>query len=411
MRHIVTPLLRHYLMPLLVVVQVALACAITCNALFLLQQRLVPILATDGVSDPGRLIVAWQIAAKGKPWAPSRLLQTEAALRDIPGVDAVSIAGSIPMQVLVQMNGEVIAEGSDAQANAAVYVGDNLVHTLGLKLVAGRDFSLDERVVQYKDVGINDNGPTIITRALAQRMFPDGNALGKVFRIGKDADAGRRTVVGIVDHLMRNQVTEVSQQSIDYSMVFPGVPGDWPLPTFAVRAHPAAGIETLRKAVKVTIEREFGSEMVQGVEPYYETYSDLRERTLARSKASVWLLGAVSVVVLIVTLAGIMGLTAYWVQQRTRQIGVRRALGARRRDILHWLQLENALIIGVGVAIGMLLAYAFNLWLMTRYEFSRLPISYLPLGAALLLVLGQLAVIGPARRAARVPPAVATRSV
>ncbi|HEV7775831.1 MAG TPA: FtsX-like permease family protein, partial [Luteibacter sp.] len=151
--------------------------------------------------------------------------------------------------------------------------------------------------------------------------------------------------------------------------------------------------------------------MVQGVEPYYETYSDLRERTLARSKASVWLLGAVSVVVLIVTLAGIMGLTAYWVQQRTRQIGVRRALGARRRDILHWLQLENALIIGVGVAIGMLLAYAFNLWLMTRYEFSRLPISYLPLGAALLLVLGQLAVIGPARRAARVPPAVATRSV
>ena len=140
-------------------------------------------------------------------------------------------------------------------------------------------------------------------------------------------------------------------------------------------------------------------------------YADMREHMLAKSKASVWLLSGVSLVVLIVAMVGIMGLTGYWVQQRTRQIGIRRALGARRIDILRHVQLENLLVVSAGIALGMLLTYAVNLWLMRHYELPRLPWTYLPLGAALMLVLGQLAVLGPALRAAAVPPVVATRSV
>jgi putative ABC transport system permease protein len=132
---------------------------------------------------------------------------------------------------------------------------------------------------------------------------------------------------------------------------------------------------------------------------------------LATSRAAVWLLSGVSLVVLIVALAGIMGLTAYWVQQRTRQIGIHRALGARRGDILRHLQWENLLVVGLGVALGMIVAFAVNLWLMRHYELARLPWTYLPLGAVLLLLLGQIAVLGPALRASRVPPVVATRSL
>src|ERR1700753_2523422 len=106
MRHLVTPLLRHSLMPVIVAAQIALACAIVCNALFLLQQRMTPVLTPDGVSEPGHLIVAWQVAAKGQSWQPSRLLEVETALGSIPGVAATSVAGSIPMETLVQMNGE-----------------------------------------------------------------------------------------------------------------------------------------------------------------------------------------------------------------------------------------------------------------------------------------------------------------
>ena len=151
--------------------------------------------------------------------------------------------------------------------------------------------------------------------------------------------------------------------------------------------------------------------IVRGIDPSYAMYGTLRDEALAQYRASVWLLAAVCLIVLIVTLAGIMGLTGYWVQQRTRQIGIRRALGARRRDILRYLQLENLLLVGAGALLGLMAAYLVNLWLMHHYELPRLPWTYLPVGAGLLLVLGQLAVLSPALRASRVPPVVATRSV
>ncbi len=408
MRHLVAPLLRHCLMPLIVVAQIALACAIVCNALFLLQQRLTPVLTPDGVSEPDSIVVAWQIAAKARTWQPPRLLEVESALRAIPGVSATSVSGSTPMQALVQMNGDVLADGgaSGSTASAAMYVGNHLLDTLGLQVIAGRTFSPDEEAMQYQDSGIGDNGPTIITRALADRLFPRGDALGKVIRIG----TARRTVVGVVRHLMRNGLAQDNREDIDYSMLFPGLPGNWPLPFFMVRTKPNANLEQVRHAVKVVIERELGQEMVQGV-AHYDTYRELRDSALAGPKAAVYLLAAVSTVVLVITLAGVIGLTTYWVQQRTRQIGVRRALGARRSDILRWLLSENALVTSTGVVLGMLLAYSINLWLMHHYELSRLPATYMPYGAAVLVLLSQLAVIWPAIRATRVSPAVATRSI
>lgn len=410
-RHIVNPLLRHRLMPMLVVLQVALACAIACNALFLLQQKLTPLLTLDGIGAPGRLVVAWNIASRGQPWPTGRLLEVRQALRAVSGVEAASVAGSLPMETNAQMNGSAIAEGTHANArNTAVYIGTELVDTLGLQLVAGRDFSAEEQAIQYHDMGINDSGPTIITHALAHRLFPDGQALGKVIRVGDTADAARRTVVGVVAHLMSNKF-DADGGNLDYTMLFPGVPGDWPMPVFAVRVASGVDAERVRKAVDGVIQRELGNQLIQGFDPTIRMYADMRAHALAKYKAAVWLLAGVSLVVLIVTVVGVMGLTSYWVQQRTRQIGIRRALGARRINILRDVQLENLLVVGVGILLGMALAYAINLWLMHHYELTRLPWTYLPYGAALMLMLGQLAVLGPALRAARVPPVVATRSV
>ena len=97
-------------------------------------------------------------------------------------------------------------------------------------------------------------------------------------------------------------------------------------------------------------------------------------------------------------------------QQRTKQIGVRRALGATRGQILRYFQVENFCWPASASCLGMLLAYAINQLLMGKYELPRLPLHYLPIGAVLLWLLGQIAVYGPARKAASVPPAVATRS-
>jgi putative ABC transport system permease protein len=123
------------------------------------------------------------------------------------------------------------------------------------------------------------------------------------------------------------------------------------------------------------------------------------------------LLVASALALLFVTALGIAGLANFWVQQRTRTIGIRRAIGATRADILRYFQVENFLIVAGGTLLGMLLAVALNLLLMSRYELPRLPLWYLPVGALALWALGQLAVLAPALRASRVPPVVATRSV
>jgi putative ABC transport system permease protein len=123
-----------------------------------------------------------------------------------------------------------------------------------------------------------------------------------------------------------------------------------------------------------------------------------------------WLLAGVIASMLLVTALGIVGLASFWVAQRTKQIGIRRALGATRRDILRYYQVENFLLATGGIALGMLLAYGGNLLLMKYFELARLPLGYLPIGAGLLWLLGQLAVLGPALRAAAIPPVVATRS-
>src|SRR5690606_8776475 len=141
------------------------------------------------------------------------------------------------------------------------------------------------------------------------------------------------------------------------------------------------------------------------------TFEELRNEYYQAPRAMAWLLGIVCVALLLITALGIIGLASFWVQQRTKQIGVRRALGATRGQIVRYFQTENFLLASIGIGLGMLLAFAINQALMGRYELARLPLYYLPAGAVLLWLLGQLAVYVPARRAASIPPATATRSV
>ena len=112
-----------------------------------------------------------------------------------------------------------------------------------------------------------------------------------------------------------------------------------------------------------------------------------------------------------VTGLGIVGLAWFSVTQRRKQIGTRRALGATRFDIVRYFMLENMLITSLGLAIGMAGALGLNWFLDTHYEVGRVPLWYLPLGMLGLWLLGQLAVLLPARRAANIPPAMATRSI
>jgi len=410
MGHILKPLVRHPLMPSLVVLQVALACAIACNALFLLQQKLAPLVASDGIGSASHLMLLHGFAARGTPWPAARLRQVQSDLRSAPGVAGVSYAASMPMISSLNMNADVLGSTGVRATNANVYVGDNLLDVLGLRLIAGRNFTPEEEAsTLHGDMGFGHAGSVIVTRTLADSLYPKGHALGRTIHY-QHAAGGERTIVGIVQHLMRNDLDQRSSE-LDASMLFPGVADHWARPLFAVRlAAPHHGSQACTVLLGV-LKRDLDTDMLPGLPPQCDAYSTVRDAMLAQPRAAVWLLSGVTMVVLVVTLTGIAGLTGYWVQQRTRSIGIRRALGARRRDVLRELLIENLLVVGIGVTVGLIAAYGTNLWLMRHYELLRLPVMYLPIGAILLLALGQLAVLAPARRASNIPPIVATRAV
>jgi putative ABC transport system permease protein len=137
----------------------------------------------------------------------------------------------------------------------------------------------------------------------------------------------------------------------------------------------------------------------------------VRADAYSDDRAMAIILGVVIFCLLTITALGIVGMASFWVAQRTRQIGTRRALGATKLDILRYFQTENFIITTMGLVGGAILAYGFSLYLMKEYQSPRLPWFYVPVGFVCLWILGQLAVLGPALRASRVPPAIATRSV
>jgi putative ABC transport system permease protein len=179
-----------------------------------------------------------------------------------------------------------------------------------------------------------------------------------------------------------------------------------PVDNYLLRVHPDRRAEVLGAAALALEQSSHGRIILEK-----QTVEEMRAKYYRADRAMAWLLVSVCAALLIITALGIVGLASFWVQQRTRQIGIRRALGATRGQILRYFQTENFLLATFGIALGMVLAYGINLLLMERYELGRLPPEFLPVGALSLWLLGQLAVLGPALRAASVPPAVATRTV
>jgi len=245
----------------------------------------------------------------------------------------------------------------------------------------------------------------IISQGLADRLFPGQNPIGKpIYTWG---DKATQTVVGVFDTLARPNLNSQGVSAKDYAMF---LPIDLPSTigsNYVLRVRDPAQRDEILAAAEAAVLENAPNRIVLKK----QTFDDIRANYFKQDRAMAWLLIGVSLALLVITALGVVGLASFWVQQRTRQIGIRRALGATKRDIVRYFQLENFILATMGIALGMGLAYGINLWLMDKYQVPRLPWEFLPIGAALLWFLGQVAVLGPALRAAMIPPAIATRSV
>jgi putative ABC transport system permease protein len=407
-RPILSTLHRHKLTAVLLTLQVAFTCAIVCNVAFMIVHRVQRVSIPTGIAEDQLSMI--QVAGTTQGTNPQAQQATDlAALRAIPGVESVvATDGSLPLSENSSFHGVCASKQALERAmqlqslgtgcgQPGVYGGSpGLIETLGLDLIEGRDFRADEFVQ-----GDAQPPVAIISRALAQRFYPGQNPLGKEMYTG---GTNPIRVIGVVRTLLAARLRMPGTNY--YTMLYPQLPsGTY---TYYVLRSAPQDRERVLKAARAALLKVDPNRLV---ESEGETYTQIRAQYFQRDTTMIGLLIASALGLLFVTALGITGLANFWVGQRTRSIGIRRAIGATRGDILHYFQTENFLIVTGGVVLGVLLAIGLNLLLMKHYELPRLPLWYLPVGAVVLWLLGQLAVLAPALRASNVPPVVATRSV
>ncbi|TAL74020.1 MAG: FtsX-like permease family protein [Rhodanobacter sp.] len=407
-RPILTALRRHKSGTLLIALQIALTLAIVCNALFIIHARLANLSKASGVDESSVFVIANQWAADwSTPQVDAQVQADLLALRRLPAVRDATPATGYPLKGGGWDNFVTLTpEQTQPTTDAAVYTGDaNFLDTLGLKLVAGRNFRPDEVMVMGTQQATFS--PTaIVSKALADKLFPAGDALGKSFYAMSPMPS---TIVGIVDPLHRQGVDQYSNAHAGQALIWPIRSDDSRGLYYIVRAKPGQLAAAMREAPKALLAQS----RLRIIDPKdgIQDYATIRHKVYDSDRGMAILMGIICVVLLAITAAGIVGLTSFWVGQRRRQIGVRRALGARQRDILAYFLTENFLISAAGVALGVVLAFAFNLWTVTRFALDRMSLGYVGVGVIVLLLLGQGAVLAPALRASRVSPVEATRSV
>ena len=406
LRPILSTLRRHKTAAALIVLEIALSCAIICNALFLITGRLDRMQRPTGMAE--NELVRVQVTGIGTDDNAAALTRSDlAVLRALPGVKSASVVNQLVFDGSSWNSGVNLSpEQTHITLSSTIYMGDiALPETMGLKLVAGRFFNPDE-MLDWSVVNTPGYEGTIasaiITSDMAEKLWPGQNAIGKT--LYSWGDEGTR-VVGVVDRLARPN-DQGGPTAYYYSMILP-IDADYTVGgRYLLRTDPSRRAEVLAAAADA-LQRNGPRRIILE----QDTLEDTRAEYYRQDRAMAWLLVMVSVLLLVVTALGIVGLASFWVQQRTKQIGVRRALGATRGQILRYFQIENFVLATAGIVIGMLLAFGLNQLMMSKAELPRLPAIYLPVGALVLWLLGQVSVLGPARRAAAVPPAVATRSV
>jgi putative ABC transport system permease protein len=406
-RPILSALLRNKTGPILVALQVALSLGILANALHIVDERRAAAARPSGLTDESSTFYfqVRNLNSDGPEQMLSTVKRETEVLRAVPGVVAVAQVSQMPLSGSGSNNSVAVTQTQEREtALASQYVsGDSLVKAYGLKLVEGRDFLPGEVVEVNENEQRELPKQVIVTKALAEKMWPGSSAIGKTVWFGTGDGALSTQVVGVVERL-QSAHGEVGERG-EFATIVParlyGRPGNM----YSVRTEAGQRDRVIKEAEEALRKSSATPVILQA-----KTVEEDRKNRYRADMALSWMLIAVSVLLLLVTSSGIVGMASLWVTQRRKQIGVRRALGARKLDILRYFITENFMITSAGVFGGVLFGLSLNHLLVTKLEMARLPVHYLVGGAVVFWALGILAAYGPAWRAASISPATATRS-
>ncbi|MFO1251106.1 ABC transporter permease [Inhella sp.] len=401
---ILSTLRRHRIAAGLIVLEVALSFAIVSNAVHVIGQRLGQLNADSGL--PEAELLNLEVRNTRRLDNPDALSDEDLRrLRALPGVKSASI----PNQVIYGDNVNVTGVSTEPdnrgqRVQAFSYSGDEqLLPTMGLRLIGGRAFNKEEVQLDTKvSAEAEPKLPVVIVnQALAEALAPGQSPLTVLGRSVYVFGNQPSQIIGIVENLGPPN----PRHTKDRAAVMLPITENFRGGTYLVRVQPGQA-EAVIKAARQIFKEVEPSRLLTNA----RLLTEMRERHYAQDRSMVGLLVGVCVALLLITALGIVGLASFWVEQRGRMIGIRRALGATRADIRRYFQQENLLLCGVGVVLGSAAALGINQWLVRTQDLPVLPLWMLLPAAAALLGLGQLAVLAPAQRASGVAPALAMRA-
>jgi putative ABC transport system permease protein len=319
-------------------------------------------------------------------------------IRRAPGVIAASATSSLPLgggglylpRVFLRENQPEPPASADTQAAWSV-VQPGYFATMGIPIVAGRDFTAHDAA--------HTTPVIVISRAMAKEMFPDGRPLGRRIRSWRDENLYRE-VVGVVGDLRYNGLAA----SISNNVYVPHTQRPWNALTIVVRtgADPLTLLTSVRNAVWL-VDKKLPLANVQ-------TMQHVMDTEMARPRLTMFLLGLFGLAALVLSAIGTYGIVAYAVSQRTREIGIRMALGARGTRVVTAVVGEALQLAAAGLVCGCAAALALTR-VLTSLLFEVNATDPEVLGASAMLLLGVVltAACIPASRASRVDPVTALR--
>jgi predicted permease len=329
-----------------------------------------------------------------------------AKLGAIPGVSSVSFSTSVPMDGhssndVLFAEDRAYAEGELPPIRRFKYVSPGFLATMGTPLVAGRDISWDDTYQRIPVAMISEN--------FAKEYWHDArNALGKRIRVASTDDW--REIVGVVGDVYDNGVDKPTGSSVYWPVMLDRFEGQkehvWRGIAFVIRS-PRAGSQAFLNEVRET---------VWSVDPNIplanaHTLGYFYSQSMARTSFTLVMLGVAGGMALLLGIVGIYGVIAYSVSQRTREIGIRMALGAQRKTLVGMFVRQGFWLTGVGILCGLVTAFGV-MRLMSSLLFKVSPVDPVTYGAVTLgvAVTAYLACYLPSRRAAGVDPVDALRA-
>lgn len=405
--------LRHRASVLFVVLQVAVALAVVANAAFIITGHVRTMQRHSGVQAAGLFSFTQQwldvsdITSKQQIEALNAREDSDLrAIRDLPSVANAAAINTLPLTNNLWTT--YVADGPSTTGHGvlvSLYSADERARaTLGLKLLSGRDFRADEIVPNV--AGADDAPPVVIVTAhLAQRLFGGHPALGRLVYLNKGAAPSR--IIGVLDTLQSPAVYQVSDGSVWDSVLLP-VRTVSAFTRYIVRAKPGQ-LDRATADVKQALYRIDLNRLMTDGSVY--KFSDIELDAYEVDRAVTYTMIAISLIMILIAAGGVFALTSLWARRRARSLGVRRALGARRIDIVALVLGENIFMVAAGCLLGILLAIGLNMLLMQWYEVDHISIETVLAATLCMVVVAQIAALQPALKSGAADPGAVIRVI